>query len=305
MRQAFDNLEVMMAAALLAVFVIPAYADPSSGSGSSRAQSRDGAQSERTWTPSRTPDGQPDVQGIWRSEGGWPCSVETGLCPEESDPSLSGRRVGVARAVRSGEPVTAIVDPPDGRIPYQPWAVARKQEIQSRYNEPLKLRDIKPEIVCVTGIPYQHYSGREFRIVQTKGQVVMAWERTAVQRVIPIDGRPRVAPNVKLYLGDARGRWEGNTLVVETTNLKDWSWLDNRGSFHSDAMTLVERFAFTDADTMSYSVTVQDPKVFTRPWTMVHSIKRANGSDEDQELWEYACVEGERSLDRMLPASRK
>jgi hypothetical protein len=147
----------------------------------------------------------------------------------------------------------------------------------------------------------------------------MAWERTHSYRVIPLDRRPHVAPNVKLYMGDARGHWEGNTLVVDTTNLNDWSWLDRDANFHSDELSMVERFTFVDAKTISYQVTIQDPKIYTRPWTMATTIRRTDGPDhyvdavppslkafrEGYERLEEACVEGERSLVHMLRGNRQ
>jgi hypothetical protein len=123
----------------------------------------------------------------------------------------------------------------------------------------------------------------------------MAWEWSHAYRVIPLNasGRPRLAPNVKLAMGDARGRWEGNALVVETTNLNDWDWFDAAGTFHSDALSTVERFEFFDANTIKYQMTVTDPKVFTRPWTAAFSIWRTTPG---QELMEAACVEGDRGV---------
>ena len=131
-------------------------------------------------------------------------------------------------------------------------------------------------------------------MIQTPGYVVMVWEWTHAYRLIPLDGHPHIAPNVKLSMGDSRGHWEGNTLVVETTNLNDWDWLDAAGSFHSDAMSVVERYTFADANTLSYQVTIQDPKVFTRPWTAAFPIRRTARPNE--EIWEHACVEGERGV---------
>ena len=100
-------------------------------------------------------------------------------------------------------------------------------------------------------------------------------------------------------MGDARGRWEGNTLVVETTNLNDWDWFDYTGTFHSDAIGLVERFTFVDANTIQYQFTVTDPKVFTRPWTVAVSLERIHRA-ADYEMMEHACVEGERGVAALL-----
>jgi len=97
-------------------------------------------------------------------------------------------------------------------------------------------------------------------------------------------------------MGDARGRCDGNTLVVDTANMNDWDWLDATGTFHSDAITMVERFTFVDAKTMSYQVTITDPKVLTRPFTITLPFeKRARAAN--YELLEAACVEGEKSAE--------
>jgi len=114
-------------------------------------------------------------------------------------------------------------------------------------------------------------------------------------RVIPLDGRPHVGPNVKLWMGDGRGRWEGNTLVVDTTNLNAKFRLSVVGDFFSDKAHVVERLTFIDANTMSYEATIDDPTVFTRPWTLRVATRRG----PDEEIWEWACPEGERSLARM------
>jgi hypothetical protein len=117
---------------------------------------------------------------------------------------------------------------------------------------------------------------------------VILWDEYHAFRVIPIDGRPHVGANVKLWMGDGRGRWEGTTLVVETTNLNAKARLDVVGDFFSDKATIVERFVFVDAGTMNYEATITDPTVFTRPWTLRIPQRRM----PDDEFWEFACHEG-------------
>lgn len=257
------------------------------------------------WDLARTPDGQPDIQGFWRDqEGGLSgCSLETGFCNQDNA-RLLGIRDGlqaVRKAITTGKPVTAIIDPPDGKIPYQPWAAAVREERRNWYTQssPSSARDINPELSCVLGLPRLNYFP-EFQIVQAPGYVLMLWERTRAYRIIPLVTRPRIPEHIKLLMGDARGRWEGNTLVVETTNFNDWSWIDGQASLHSDAMTLLERYTYADANTLHYQATVADPKVFTRPWTFVMTIKRTHGPEDGYEFMEYACAEGERSLNKLL-----
>jgi hypothetical protein len=265
---------------------------------------RTGGQSGKAWTPPRTADGQPDIQGFWTEEAGGPeaVNVETALQTAESL-RIQG---WTEERLKARKPVSSIVDPPDGRIPYQPWAEARRRQILSRYggdeitDSPKTIRDVSPELVCIIGTPRAVFFA-DFQVLQSPGVIVMAWERSGEYRVIPLNStRPRLPQNVKLHMGDARGRWEGNTLIVETSNLNDWSWFDSKGTPHSDAMTLVERFTFNDEKTMDYRVTVTDPKVLTRPFTMGFTLKRNHMPGDGHEILETACVEGERSLGTVL-----
>ena len=126
-----------------------------------------------------------------------------------------------------------------------------------------------------------------FKIIQPPGSIVFIWDDYHAYRVIPLDGRPHVASNVKLWMGDGRGHWEGNTLVIDTTNVRG-ARLTYIGDFHSENAHIVERLTFIDANTMNYEATVDDPTVFTRPWTM-RVVERRR---PDDEMWESACYEG-------------
>ncbi len=244
----------------------------------------------------RTPDGQPDIQGWWESSAYAP-DIETGL----SDAVTA--QIQRRDAPEPANEVSIVVDPPNGKIPYQPWAAARRVAIPSHRRgpsstgEPSTVRDIRPRTFCLHGMPRSSLYG--FQFTQIPGYVILAWEFSHAYRVIPLTDRPHIDPHVKLLMGDSRGRWEGNTLVVETTNLKDWDWIDYTGTFHSDAMTIVERFTIADADTLQYQYTVTDPKVFTRPWTVATQLTR-DTRPEGYELWESACVEGERGVEALL-----
>jgi hypothetical protein len=101
-----------------------------------------------------------------------------------------------------------------------------------------------------------------------------------------------------LFMGESRGRWEGNTLVIDTTNLNDIPWFDIVGSFHSDATHVTERLTRIDDETLEYLATVEDAKMYTRPWTMRFTMKR--NTEPGYEQWEHACYEGDRSLERLL-----
>jgi hypothetical protein len=265
-----------------------------------------GQESARGWTPPRTSDGQPDIQGFWTEEPGGPeaVNVETAMQTAESL-RIQG---WTEERLKARKPISSILDTPDGRIPYQPWAEARRQQILRRYGgdditEKIQaLRDVSPELVCIIGTPRAVFFA-DFQVLQAPGVVVMAWERSGEYRIISLNSnRPRLPERIKLHMGDARGRWEGNTLVVETTNLNDWSWFDSKGTIHSDAMSLVERFEFADDKTMNYRVTVTDPKALTRPFTMGFTLKRRNVPGDGFEILETACVEGERGREAIVPA---
>lgn len=238
-------------------------------------------QPDRPWPPTRTADGQPDVQGTWRPVLGGTHSL---------DPAMSSNVDFEARVTgkRPDNP-SRIIDPADGHIPYQPWAAARQKELEASYENPTRPEHIDSQTRCIVDVPRLYYFPT-FRILQPPGTVVFVWEEYHAFRVIPLDDRPRLSPDIKLWMGDARGRWEGNTLVVETTNLKAKSRLDVIGDFFTDNATLLERFVSVDANTMNYEVTITDPTVFTRPWTMRVVQRR----QPDEEFFEWACHEGER-----------
>ena len=245
---------------------------------------------------SRTADGHPDLQGWWETSA-YAADMETGL-PDEETATIQG-----ARMPDQSKAVSNVIDPPDGRMPYQAWAAARRVSIptfrrgESSKGVPKTLRDIRPRTFCLHGTPRNMVS--DFLVVQTPGQIVLAWEFSHAYRLIHLDGRTPPPQTVKLAMGHSVGRWEGNTLVVETTNLNDWDWFDYTGTFHTDAMTLTERFTVVDANTIDYQATVTDPKVFTRPWTFrIPLSKRRVASGF--EIMEHACVEGERGVESLL-----
>ena len=246
------------------------------------------AQESRPWPPARLSDGQPDVQGVWAATPGGSVSLSN---PISGGADLQRRITGQDIRLPS-----RIVDPPDGLVPYQPWAAALQKNLERAYDNPTKPEHIDPQHRCmVSGVPRLYTTVPPHRIIQPRGAVVFFWDEYHAYRYIPLDNRPRMAPNVKLWMGDARGRWEGHTLVIETTNLKG-NRLSFIGDFLGDSARLTERLTWVDADTMHYEVTVVDPDVFTRPWTMrVVQKRRAY-----EEPWESACYEGNKPPDEWL-----
>ena len=247
----------------------------------------------RPWPPERLPDGQPNVQGFW----GAVISGTYSLNPASSAAADFERRISGPAARNPSR----IIDPPDGQVPYQPWAAARQKQQAVDFEHPTKPEHFDSQHRCLLpSVPRAYYQST-FRILQPPGSVVLLWDNYHAYRVIPLDGRPHVGPNVKLWMGDGRGRWEGNTLVIDTTNLNAKFRLSVVGDFFSDKAHVVERLTFIDGNTMNYDATIDDPSVFTRPWTMRVATRRA----PDDELWEWACPEGERSVERMSAPTGK
>jgi hypothetical protein len=143
--------------------------------------------------------------------------------------------------------------------------------------------------------------------VQTPTHVVIVSEMIHEARVIPLDGRPHVAPSVRLWAGDARGHWEGATLVVDTTNFNDRGWFTThagsgrlRGVPNSEALHVIERFTRVDADTISYDMTVDDPGAYAKPWKFSMPWTRNDG----YQMFEYACHEGNQAIGLILRGAR-
>lgn len=189
-------------------------------------------------------------------------------------------------------------DPADGRIPYQPWAAARKRShTDLTDHSPLAAIDLNA-YCTLQGVPRSTYMPNGIQILQVPGSVIVLGEFNHNYRVIPTDARPHLNKGVPLWMGDSRGHWEGNTLVVEVTNLNGKPWLDSVGNFTSDKLYVVERWTLINADTLSYEATLQDPNLYTRPWKMAFRMRRVKESG--YELMEHACHEGERSFEHIL-----
>jgi hypothetical protein len=264
------------------------------------AAGQEGATAGKTWVPPRTADGKPDFQGIWAS------TIGGHTFEEGADPA---NNLVQGNAPPDGGRPNVIVDPtPEGKIPYQPWAAEKKNEHLRNIFAPTERDHIEPEDRCLpNGVPRSNLRG-QMQITQGPGYVLMQYEWIHAYRFIPLDGRPPVAKNVQLWNGDSRGRWEGDTLVVDVTNFhvdaknfNNQPWLDGHGSFYSDALHVVERWTLADANTINYEATITDPKVFTRPWTLKFTIRR--NQEKNYAFLEQACYEGHR-LDLSIGAGR-
>ena len=199
--------------------------------------------------------------------------------------------------------VSLIVDPPNGRLPALTPA-ARTRAAQQGDGGLASYTNFSLFERCITRgltgsmLPGGYNSGT--RIVQAPGAVTIVNEMIHESRVVPLDGRPGLRPALASHLGDSRGRWDGETLVVETTNFTDRMGVGMNGTGASDAMTIVERFRRTGPASLSYSLTVDDPKTWTAPFTIQYTLDR----DDRYGMYEYACHEGNYALQNILRGAR-
>ena len=251
-------------------------------------------------TPVSLSDGQPDVQGFF-------APVKQGTYSLEN-PSNGG--TGLPSTIRSRcfstSPVpvwpSRIIDPPDGHIPYQPWAKTKQLKTQANIDYPTEQGHLDPQGRCFPDGVIRNHLWTGFQVQQFPGQVVIIFDQNHTYRVIPLDGRPHAPDAVKLWMSDSRGHWEGNTLVVDVANSNAKSRLDNIGDFSSDKVGIVERFTFTK-EGIDWQATLTDPSVYTRPWTVQAQFRRDHADDPGYEQWEQACHEGERNAEEsLLPA---
>jgi hypothetical protein len=180
-------------------------------------------------------------------------------------------------------------------------------DIRAHIAEPPSLEYLNPNSRCYlrSAVP-QIYPPFPLQIVQTPTHVVVLQEQNHAYQLIPVDGRPKLSPAIPLWMGDSRGRWEGSTLVVDTTNLyarlANRNWLDQAGNFYTDKAHLVQRFIPVDGDTLIYEATIIDPGVFTQPWKLAMPLRRQKQSDF--QLLEFACHEGNRAPELSLRTGR-
>lgn len=295
------------------------------------------------WNPPRTLDGQPDLQGVWSSStltplerplelAGKPALTQAEAAAYEKRLLQQGNRdirggsadVDVAGAynelwfergtkVVGSRRTSLIVDPPDGRVPPLTPEAQKKVDAAREYaklhpadgpeDRPLPERCLLWPTAGPPMLPGPY--NNNYEIVQAKGYVIIVVEMIHDARIIPIDGRPHLPPSVRQWMGDPRGHWEGNTLVVETTNFTAKTSDVGAGlrgpTFRGsdDKLRLIERFTRIDPDTIRYQFTVDDPTAFTKPWTAEIPMTKIPGP-----LLEYACHEGNYALSGVLAGAR-
>jgi hypothetical protein len=288
----------------------------------------------KSWTAPRTPDGHPDLQGIWSNATVTPLERPTELAGkavltdqeaaefaanavnrnnvDKRPPAGSEADVALAyndfwydrgtKAIKTRR-TSLIIDPPDGRVPAmtpvaQKRMAARAERRRLHPADGPEDRGLSERCLNwpTAGPPMlPSFYNNNYQIIQTPDAVVIFNEMVHDVRIVPMDGRPHISSGIRQWLGDSRGHWEGDTLVIDTTNFTDKTAF--RGS--SEHMHLTERFTRVDADTLLYEFTVNDPETFTRPWTAQIPSVRSDGA-----IYEYACHEGNYAMTGMLSSAR-
>ena len=221
----------------------------------------------------RTPDGRPDLNGIWQAVGAAHYDIE----PHAADfsPSLE---MGALGAVPAGLGIVV-----GGEIPYQQSALA--QRVANRENRLL----YDPAVRCfMPGIPRATYQPFPFQIVQTPEYILFAYEFASASRIVYMN-RPDFEAPADAWMGHSRGTWDGETLVIDVTSQVPETWFDRSGNYHSNSIRVEERYTATGENHLQYEATITDPEIFERPWTIRLPLYRR--VDENMQLLEFKCVE--------------
>ena len=219
----------------------------------------------------RAPDGKPNLNGIWQA-------INTAHWDIETHSAAAGPVValGAAYSIPGGIGVV------DGEIPYKPEALAKKKENAA------KRLELDPEIKCyLPGVPRATYMPYPFQIIQSQKHVMIIHEFAGAVRTIYMTDQTDAPADS--WMGWSNGKWDGESLVVDTRGFNGMAWFDRAGNFASDALHVVERFTPRSAETLNYEVTIEDPNTFTRPWKMSMPLYRR--VERNAQLAEYRCVE--------------
>jgi len=295
-----------------------------------------GQTAKKAWTPAKTPDGQPDIQGVWTNPTITPferpadLGTKAVLTKEEAaaaekkaaatnvdKPPAKGdvgnyNEVWFDRGTKvvSTRQTSLVVDPPDGRVPLKPEAEAVRDYNAAHNSDSYEYMSVWDQ--CITrGVPAGMFPAgynNAYQIIQTPWYVTILYEMIHETRIIPVDNSPHLPASVKEWNGDSRGHWEGNTLVVDITNYNGKGQIGTsaatgrvKGIPQSQALHVVERFTRTDENTIIYTVTIDDPNEYTKPWKVEIPLVR----DPEYKIYEYACTEGNEAMGDILRAGRK
>jgi hypothetical protein len=242
-------------------------------------------QQASTYRAPRTPDGHPDLNGIWQAlnEANWDIEMHVArpalaLRPGPYNP-VPAKEVVALGAVGSVPPGVGVVE---GELPYLPAALAQKKKNQENYLAS------DPEVKCyLPGVPRATYMPYPMQIFQSSKAFFIAYEYAgAVRNVYLKDPGPAPADS---WMGQSVGRWEGDTFVVDVTGLNEQTWFDRSGNHHTEEMKVTERYTRTGPDVITYEATITDPKTFSRPWKMSMPLYRRG--EKNAQLMEFKCVE--------------
>ena len=312
----------------LTAMMIVAWVMPAIGQAPASRTEPKTAGGTKTWTLPRTPWGHPDLQGLWNNgtptplerpdnvagrefltEEEWAATAKEVSTRAERRPANAAADVALAynnEWYDRGAPLkrtSLITDPPNGKLPQltpegqrrvaaRDAARARKAPADSWEDRSLQERCLLYHAVP----PFPTGYNNNYHIAQTPEYVAIRYEMLAEIRLIPLDGRPHLGPGLRQWMGNSRGHWEGNTLVVETTGYSPKTTFVFPAS---DALRVVERFTRTAEGTIDYQYTVHDPATYTRPWTAVLPMAKSDGP-----IYEYACHEGNYGMTNLLAGSR-
>ncbi|MEO2197930.1 MAG: hypothetical protein ABGY72_17825 [bacterium] len=297
---------------------------------------------EDAWVAPRTADGQPDLQGLWNNTTITPFERRAGQAEfiAESD-AVAAERSAIERRAQANAPSmprtellpaggstgsvnqfwfgpryqivgsrrsSLVIDPPDGRVPLRSEAEMRRDYLVEHRTDTVENMSVYSR--CITrGVPgtmFPQAYNNGYQILQIPGFVVIRAEMMHV-RIIPLDVGPHVSEQIRGWMGDSRGHWDGDTLVVETTNFDPKGWISSNasaGRLHgvpqSDSLRVVERFTRVDEDTINWQATIEDPDVYTAPWTVEVPFDRR----PDYVIYEYACHEGNHAVQGVMGAER-
>jgi len=297
------------------------------------AESRDPtAKIASNWKAPRTPEGQPDLQGMWTDGTLTPMERAAGFDGKDlftaEDASTIEKQAAKWRANITEKPeighdneafmdagykviptmqTSLVVDPATGKIPLRPEAERKRDFNLLNFDS---YESMSPWDRCITrgptGLLPAAYNNA-YQIIQTPRYVVIVAEMIHEARVIPLGAQPHIDARVKSWVGDSRGHWEGNTLVVDTANFNNKGWIAThngagriRGVPHSEALHMVERFTRVSSNTINYQITVDDPQEFSAPWTAALPFTR----DDSYQMFEYACHEGNTATEMILRGAR-
>jgi len=290
----------------------------------------------KTWTAPKTPTGDPDLQGVWTSTTTAPFErpaqfgnrlfltdqeyqeAEKQMARQQEvdnqETTSTSARVSTGppdhwteRARQPSRQTSLVVEPADGRVPVIAEAEAKRDYANAHSTDAFEY--MSPWDRCITrGMPGGMFPGgygNVYQILQAPGYVAIVSEMIHDTRVIPLDGRPH--SKLRNWDGESIGRWEGNTLVVDTTNFNGKSWIATnvasgriKGIPESEALHVIERFTRLGPDTLQYEITVEDPNVYTKPWKVAFPFTK----DPEAQLFEYACHEGNYAMSNMLSGAR-